>query len=120
FDRPSEAMPVYPTMASRFNDPGVTRLYLAMLEKLTAAHDFGRTSRLYDEESLPEMDAATLAIIPPKRHRYLGEISETSRTYRANVEKQVEIARKWGEARGAAQQIRDWEPDDHETIAARL
>ena len=120
FDRSPDDMPVYPTMASRFNDPGVTRLYLAVLDQLTEGHDFGRTSRLYDADTLPDVDAPSLAIIPPRRHRYLGEIADSSRSYRAGVSKQVEIARKWGEARGALEQIREWAPEDHEALAERL
>ena len=120
FGQRPEAMPVYPTMASWFNDPGVTRLYLALLNALNEHHGFGRTSRIYQKETVPEVDPGTLAIIPPKRQRYLGEIAETSRTYRAWAEAQVETAHKWGQAVGAKKQVEHWAPEDREHLAGRL
>ncbi|MDX1421286.1 MAG: cobalamin-dependent protein, partial [Rubricoccaceae bacterium] len=56
FDQSPEAMPVFPTMASQFNDPGVTRLYLALLDHLGEHFGFGRTSNLYDPARLPDED----------------------------------------------------------------
>ena len=85
FGQKPDQMPVFPTMAARFNDPGVSRLYLALLEELRA-HGFDRTSTLYDAETLPEPNPADLALIPPKRQRYLAEIADTCRSYRAWAE----------------------------------
>ncbi len=120
FDRSLEAMPVFPTMASHFNDPGVSRLYLALLDRLNAAFDFGRTSSLYDPEALPEPDPSQQAVIPPKRQRYLAEIADACRDYRSWAEAQVETARKWGEAAGARAQVEAWQPEDREVLEARL
>ena len=120
FDQPLEAMPVFPTMASHFNDPGTTRLYLALLDLLNERFRFGRTSRLFKPEELPEVDPEKLAIIPPKRERYLGEIVETCRNYRKWVEEQVTYARKWGEAVGARRQVERWAPEDRELLLERL
>jgi methylmalonyl-CoA mutase len=120
FDEAPEDMPVYPTMASHFGDPGVTRLYLALLDRLNADFDFGRTSRVYDPQEVPEVDPSEVAIIPPDRQRYLGEIVETCEAYREWAEQQVEIARKWGQAKGAREQVDDWNPDDREQVGGRL
>ncbi len=120
FDRDPADMPVYPTMASHFDDPGVTRLYLALLDHLNARFFFGRESRIYDRDRVPEPTAKGQALIPPKRQRYLGEIAETSRSYRAWAEAQVAIARKWGEARGAREQVERWNPADRDQLAGRL
>ena len=119
FDDDPEDMPVYPTMASHFGDPGVTRLYKALLDRLNEDFEFGRESQTYDEE-IPEPDPSEVAIIPPDRQRYLGEIKETCEEYRDWAERQVEYARKWGEATGAREQVDDWAPDDQEQIAGRL
>ncbi|MCH7976584.1 MAG: methylmalonyl-CoA mutase, partial [Bacteroidetes bacterium] len=108
------------TMAAQFADPGVSRLYLALLDQLNARPSFGRTSHLFDAETLPEPDPAALALIPPKRQRYLAEIADTCRTYRAWTEEQAVFARKWGEAMGVKQQIADWNPEDAEQLAERL
>jgi len=119
FDEDPEDMPVYPTMASHFGDPGVTRLYKAVLDRLNADFDFGHESTTYDGQ-LPEPDPADVAIIPPDRQRYLGEIVETCEEYQDWAERQVEYARKWGEAKGAREQVDNWAPDDREQLAGRL
>ena len=120
FDRSPEEMPVFPTMASHFDDPGVTRLYLALLDHLNETFDFGRVSRVYREEALPEVDPSELAVIPPRQQRYLGEIAERCRTYRAHAEAQVAFARKWGEAVGARRQVEAWAPEDRDALLDRL
>ncbi|GAB5535171.1 MAG: methylmalonyl-CoA mutase family protein [Rubricoccaceae bacterium] len=119
FSTPPDEMPVYPTMAARFGDPGVSRLYLALLDGIRD-HGFNRTSSLYDASSLPEPDPSTLALIPPKRQRYLAEIADTCRSYRQNTEEQIELAKKWGQAVGARQQVEDWAPEDRDALVERL
>jgi len=120
FDERPEAMPVYPTMASHFGDPGVTRLYLALLERLNADFAFDRSSEVYGDREVPEPDPSEIAIIPPIRNRYLGEIAETGRDYRTWAEKQIERACKWGEVKGARAQVDDWAPEDREQLTGRL
>ncbi|MEM1128444.1 MAG: methylmalonyl-CoA mutase family protein, partial [Bacteroidota bacterium] len=120
FDRAPDTMPVYPTMASHFNDPGVTALYLALLDRLNDEHGFGRTSPTFSAEALPEIDPSALALIPPKRQRYLGEIAESVRDYKAWAAGQCELARKWGEATGARAQVTNWDPEDRPLLEARL
>ncbi len=97
FDRPPESMPVYGVIASRFNDDGVTALYHGLLAALSE-----RCSM--PPESPPESGAlpvpaakhssAAQAIVPASRSRYLAEIAETLRDYRARVESQAEHARR--------------------------
>ncbi len=119
FSTPPSEMPVYPTMAAQFNDPGVSRLYLALLEELRG-HGFDRQSSLFDAETLPALDPSELAVIPPNRQRYLAEIAETARGYRAWAEAEVATARKWGQAVGAKAQVESWAPDDREQLGGRL
>ncbi len=88
------AMPVYPTMAARFNDPGVSRLYLALLDALRP-HGFDRASALYDAATLPAPDPTAGVLVPPKRQRYLAEIAEAVRGYRAETARQAAAARRW-------------------------
>ncbi|MFD2234416.1 fused isobutyryl-CoA mutase/GTPase IcmF [Phaeospirillum tilakii] len=91
FDRLPEAMPVYGTVASRFNDDGVTALYHALRDALAERGLPLGPSRL----PRPAGPASTLgaAIVPPARARALAEIAETVRAYRRRAEAQVEIAR---------------------------
>ncbi len=92
FDRSPEQMPVFGTIASRFNDDGVTALYQAMLEPLQALglRDF--------EHALPPAavrhSSTRSAIVPPQRQRYLAEIAETGRDYHAETLEQSELARE--------------------------
>ncbi|MEZ4700813.1 MAG: methylmalonyl-CoA mutase family protein [Rhodothermales bacterium] len=121
WETPPDKLPVYPTMASQFNDPGVTRLYLALLDTLNGRFDFNRPSSVYGHETLPdEAEIADRAIIPPRRQRYLGDVADTCRAYRSNAEEQVRIARKWGEARGVIAQVGQWAPDDRAVLLERL
>ena len=118
FGQEPNQMPVYPTMASHFNDAGVTRLYLALLEQLKQKTGFSRASH-FDAPS-EASPASAQSLIEPRRQRYLAEISETSRDYRAWAEAQVRFARKWGEAKGAARQVAEWQPDDAQVLEQRL
>lgn len=79
-----DTMPVFGSIASQFNDPGVNTFFNALSKKLfpdEAAHlDEGHSEKQY--------------IIPPARVRYLSEISEAIRRYDANVKAQSEVATK--------------------------
>jgi isobutyryl-CoA mutase len=120
FGQKPDEMPVYPTMAAHFDDPGVTRLYLAILDRLNDDFDFEHASRIYPAGTLPPVDPSEQAVIPPRRQRYLAEISESCRSYRSHADEQVEVARKWGQAAGALRQLEDWAPEDAELLAERL
>ena len=89
--RPEE-MPVYGTIASRFNDDGVTALYLGLLSNL---RDKGLKA---GESKWPATDVRhssdNRAIIPPDRTRYLSEISATVRGYHEWAGEQAQIARE--------------------------
>lgn len=90
FDKNPEEMPVFGTIASQFNDPGMNRLYKAVMDKIVekTGADLKSTYHISDEMS------EKIYIIPPSRTRYLSEISENNRNYDKWVDKQVEIADK--------------------------
>ena len=94
---PDEALPVYGTVASRFNDAGVNRLYLALLDQLR-----GKTGApLATERDPVDDDRADHTLIPPERTRYLAEIVESGRDYGARVDEQVALARQLYQLHGA-------------------
>lgn len=85
-----EELPVYGTIASQFNDPGMNQLYLALMNLIS---DTTRADLKSSFERSDEMSEKVF-IIPPKRTRYLSEIAETVRNYNEQVEAQQEIAQK--------------------------
>lgn len=88
WDKDIDEMPVYGTIASQFNDPGVNQLYRAVIHKIVE-----KTGKQFNTSMLPtEEMSEKIFIIPPERTRYLSEISETIRKYNKWTEEQAEIA----------------------------
>jgi len=94
-----DELPVYGTMASRFNDDGVTALYQAVAAKLAA-----RGLKLAQGRLPPvatRQSTAQNAVVPPARARYLAEIAETVRGYHAWSGAQAKLARERQQLRAA-------------------
>jgi methylmalonyl-CoA mutase len=92
FDQSPDDMPVFGTMAARFNDDGVTALYQALLAKLDERGlkiDGGKLPRVTAKQSSTQR-----AIVPSERTRYLAEIAETVRGYHGHTAVQVTLARE--------------------------
>src|SRR5256712_3708951 len=92
FDRSAEEMPVYGTIASRFNDDGVTALYQGILPALAE-----RGLKIKPGTLLPtkaRASSARNAIVPPSRSRYLAEVADTVRGYHARAGEQSRAARE--------------------------
>ena len=83
-------LPVYGTIASQFNDPGMNTLYKSMLDKLVEKTGVDLKSTI---EITKEMSEKTF-VIPPARIRYLSEIAESNRGYDKKVDEQVVVAQK--------------------------
>ncbi len=113
FDRPVESMPVFGTIASRFNDDGVTALYQALRPRLRELGLRLEASRLPEVRTRASTSQA--AVVPAARSRYLAEISEAVRGYRRRAEEQAAIAREAQQLR-AAQRMAAAEP----AVATRL
>jgi len=92
WDTKPEDFPVYGTIASKFNDDGVTALYHGIVELLNAKMAMNLTPRLpKPKEKVPSSKAI---VIPANRIRYLAEIADTVRDYHAETEKQAEAVRQ--------------------------
>ena len=93
FASPVEDMPVYGTIASRFNDDGVTALYHRLVKILS---ERGLVHWTDGDLPVPDVRASShaRAIVPAGRTRYLAEIAETVREYHAHVERQAMLARE--------------------------
>lgn len=90
FDVDPEQMPVYGTIASQFNDPGMNTLYRHLLDLIDTKTGSGFNSHYQASDEMSEK----VFIIPPSRNRYLSEISETVRKYNAWSDEQADIAQK--------------------------
>ena len=90
FDRPAEEMPVYGTVASQFNDPGVNDLYQALIQTINTRTGVSLPSRFENEVETPDK----IFIIPPSRTRYLAEIAETVRNYNQWTTEQAKVAQQ--------------------------
>jgi methylmalonyl-CoA mutase len=90
FDQEVDDMPVFGTVASQFNDPGVNEFYKKLLKTLNEKANADFNSELIKTTDTPEK----IYIIPPQRVRYLSEISETVRDYNKWAEDQSEVAQK--------------------------
>jgi methylmalonyl-CoA mutase len=94
FGEAPERMPVIGTIASRFNDEGVTALYQRIVEAL-------REQGLRAPEGGPRLPRVTArhsregsAIVPAARIRYLSEIADAVRAYRDRAHGQAQSARE--------------------------
>jgi methylmalonyl-CoA mutase len=99
FDRSPEEMPVYGTIASRFNDDGVTALYQSLLPALVEHGLKAGPGAL--AAVLVRASSGKNAIVPPARSRYLAEISDTLRAYHTKVAEQSRVARERQQLLGA-------------------
>ena len=92
WDKSPKEMPVFGTIASKFNDDGLTALYHAILD--TIAEKTG----VKFESNLPQSNTKTSTsktiIIPSERTRYLSEIADTIRDYHRRTEEQADNLRR--------------------------
>jgi len=91
FKMPDEEVPVYPTIASQFNDPGVTWMFVNLCRLLRAK------LKLADDKFTPHVDTSlkeprATVLIPGARVRYLAEIAEQGRGINGGIDRQAEAA----------------------------
>ncbi|WP_428415110.1 fused isobutyryl-CoA mutase/GTPase IcmF [Methylibium sp.] len=108
--RPEE-MPVFGTMASRFNDDGVTSLYQSLKVRLAGLGlpvSEGRLPAVATRHSTHQTP-----IVPGARVRYLAEISETVRGYKRHAREQARIAREIQQLRASSRMLHESIPDKY-------
>ena len=115
---PADQMPVFGTMAARFNDDGVTALYQALKPRLIAL-------------GVPLKDGVGLLpianvrhstnqtpVVPAARARYLAEVSDTVRAYKRRARAQARLAREIQQLRATASMLQTDKPDRHRAMEA--
>ncbi|NNL03403.1 MAG: methylmalonyl-CoA mutase family protein, partial [Eudoraea sp.] len=85
-----ESLPIFGTIASQFNDPGMNRLYKAVMQQLTEKANADLVSTLVVSKEMDEK----IFVVPPSRVRYLSEITESIKSYDKKVSFQVEVAQQ--------------------------
>jgi methylmalonyl-CoA mutase len=93
---PDEDLPVFPTIASRFNDPGVNRLFLALCRALD--EECGETGRWTSADGAPSVMNTEFVsrdpLVPSARSRYLAEIAARGREEHGNATRRADAARR--------------------------
>ena len=91
FSEHIEKMPVFGTVASRFNDDGMTSLYQEVLQRLIVL-GLGPKENCFPQTNI-QTSTNQRRIIPEQQSRYLAEIAETVRNYKSGALRQAGIAR---------------------------
>ncbi len=94
WDTPMDKIPVYGTIASQFNDPGMNSLYRAIIDAINKKRDFSAPLEITSKYKITAEMSDKQFIVPPNRVRYLSEITEINRNYFTDAVKQKEIAQK--------------------------
>ncbi len=115
WDKSPDQMPVFGTIASKFNDDGVTALYHGLIETIE------EKTGVRFEPSLPRpesrISSSKTIIIPPERVRYLAEISEAVRKYHKETDEEADrIRRVWHLKESAAALGQDLEGDGQDLL----
>jgi methylmalonyl-CoA mutase len=100
FDAKDDDLPVFGTMASQFNDPGMNTLFTALMKTIK---DKTGVDLLENQEiriKSKDGESEKIYIIPPDRIRYLAEIAESSAAYTHWVNEQCKIAQQMFQVRG--------------------
>ena len=114
--RSPESMPVFGTMASRFNDDGVTALYQALLPRLSALGLKTHPGTL--PVAATRHSTHQVPIVPGARVRYLAEISDTVRSYKQRARQQARVAREIQQLRESARMLVEANPDKANAVGA--
>ncbi|MDQ3192249.1 MAG: methylmalonyl-CoA mutase family protein [Bacteroidota bacterium] len=111
-----EDIPVFGTIASQFNDPGMNKLYKKVIETLIekTGSELKSTFQITDEMS------EKIFIIPPGRTRYLAEIAENNRSYDSWVISQAEVAQSLYSLRNSIETIGSSEIEDKDRLIKKL
>ena len=105
-----DQMPVFGTMAARFNDDGVTALYQALLPRLKALGLSAATTGVLPRADVRHSSNQT-PIVPASRTRYLAEITDTVRGYKQHARSQARLAREIQQLRAVAKMLEVGKPD---------
>jgi isobutyryl-CoA mutase len=116
FETEDELLPVFGTIASQFNDPGMNRLYKAVIDKIVEKTSTDLKSNYQVTNEMSEK----VFIIPPARNRYLSEISETVRKYNDWTNEQSDLAQQLYSIHTTIETIQQTKLDDKDRLIKSL
>lgn len=116
WDSKVDDMPVYGTIASQFNDPGMNSLYKVIMDKVVSKTG----AKLESTFEITREMSEKIYVIPPERTRYLSEISENNRSYDKWVNNQVSVAEKLYALNLSIQTLQDYSLDDRDRLIKGL
>lgn len=114
FEAEDSQIPVYGTIASQFNDPGMNTIYKVIIDKIKTKTGTNLNSTFEITNEMSEK----IFVIPPSRNRYLSEISESNRGFDKWVNAQVELADKLFAIKKTIATISDKETDVKKVLQA--
>ncbi len=106
FDTADEDIPVYPTIASQFNDPGISYMFSELCRRVIDKVGLEKDRWTPDIDTSIREPRAT-AMIPGARIRYLAEIAEQGREINSAIDTQAEIASRLQHLYEALRSIED-------------
>ncbi len=116
FDVPLDDLPVYGTIASRFNDDGVTSLYTGIIDVINEKIGDGWTTSMVGRPD--RKPSSRTIIIPAERSGYLSEIANTLRRYHAWGAEQEDLIRRLWRLDGVEKEFhRDSSNDETDGLA---
>ena len=113
---PADQMPVFGTMAARFNDDGVTALYQALKPRLVAL-GVKLSGGILPEAKVRHSTNQT-PVVPAARTRYLAEVSDAVRGYKKRARSQAKLAREIQQLRESARMLHEANPDKTRAVEA--
>jgi len=116
WDTPDEEIPVFGTIASQFNDPGMNRLYRTVMNAIATKTG----APLQSTYAVSDEASEKIYIIPPHRTRYLSEISENNRSYDQWANEQSDIAQKLYAMRTTIASLKESGEQENKDLIATL
>ena len=121
FDTPGEDLPIYSTIASQFNDPGVNWFHHNLMRKVVSLNFLKRSQKTAPPASLSQ----SKPFIPADRGTYLGDITKTVQGYKRHIETTAQAADACYQSYGTLKQLQcplpePFEPIDRDALAENL
>jgi methylmalonyl-CoA mutase len=117
FGQTLEEMPVFGTIAAKFNDDGITALYQGIVRIMNERTGCGwKSSYPLLENKTP---SSKTVIISPSRVYYLAEIANTVEAYHKSASRQANTVEKLWQLEGAMAALNEGQSDVREALVER-